>query len=167
MPDGSLHQVTRPAEGRCEGATCSDEPQRFLFDRVAPGNSPLLDILSSASGISIDTEVADTYLRGVWVTTDGHWVVTVNDEGGLRAFRDSGDPSARPDDTGHVEIDDQGRLTIACGRRFISADVILTLTDPVPGLAPSGVRMQLHSIDGICGSGLGGSLQWIRVTDPG
>lgn len=170
MPDGSLHQVTRPREGRCGrdiSCTPETEPERFLFDRVAPGSSLLLDILRSASGDRIDAEVADSYLRGVWVTADGHWVVTINDEGGFSAFRDSGDPSARPDDTGHVDIDDQGHLTIACRGGSMSADVVLIRTDSLDGVAPNGVRMQLDSLDSSCASGLGRSVEWIRVSARG
>jgi hypothetical protein len=44
---------------------------------------------------------------------------------------------------------------------------VLTLTDPVDGVAPSGIRMHPESSEGNCGSGLGGSLEWIRVSGRG
>jgi hypothetical protein len=154
MPDRSLHRVDQSKE-------------RLLFDRVAPGDSLLLSVLSSASGSPIDPVLADSYLRGVWASSDGHWVITINETNRFRAYRDNGDPTGRPNDNGHVEIDDHGNLTIACRGGSISAGVVLTLTDPVDGVAPSGIRMHPESSEGNCGSGLGGSLEWIRVSGRG
>jgi hypothetical protein len=167
MPDGSLHQVTRPREGRCTGDTCSAQPERFLFDRVAPGSSLLLESLDSASASPIPDEAVHSYLPGVWVSTDGQWVVTIDNKDVFRAFRDSGDPSASPDDGGRVEIDDRGHLSMACRGGLLSADVVLVRTEPVDGLLPSGMRMTSDVADSSCESGLGETLEWIRVSERG
>jgi hypothetical protein len=168
MPDGSLHQVTRPSEGRCgTGVRCSPQrvPERFLYDRVVPGPSRLLRILTSAPATPLPSDANHAFLPGVWVTPDSEWVVTVSPEGQFRAFRGSGDPRNAPDDAGHVDIDAQGHLTMACRNGAVSADVVLARTEVVEGLLPSGVRMQPSSVEGSCPSGLGTTLAWIRVSE--
>ncbi len=166
MSDGSLHQVSRPAEGRCgAGVSCapSVEPQRYLLDRVAPGDSLLLETLLSTTSTTV-LPLPSSYLPGVWVTADGHWVLTINQDGRFRAFRDSGDPSDEPDDAGHMEVDPQGHLTMACQDGTVSAEVVLTRTAAVEGLLPPGIRMQSSSVDSQCPSGLGDTFEWIRVS---
>jgi hypothetical protein len=166
MPDGSLHEVTLPTAGRCgTGVPCApdDQPERFVFDRVAPGTSRLLTILTSAPSTLLPADAAYLTLRGVWVTGDD-WVVTINDEDQFRAFHASGDPSAEPDDTGQVELDSHGHLTITCRNGAVSAQVELARSEAVTGLLPSGVRMRSTSEHARCPSGLGGVLEWIRVS---
>lgn len=166
MADGSLHQVTRPDDGRCAtGERCAPgEPERFLFDRVAPGDSLLLATVASASGSRLDPALVDPYVPGVWATTDGRWVVTVGDEGGFRAFRDTGDPTVRPDDTGRLAIDARGRVTLSCQGGTVSAEVVLEAVHPIEGLVFDGVRMRGQAVAGSCPSGLGETLDWIRVS---
>jgi len=168
MPDGSLHALVRPGDLGVHPKPAICRPavgDRMIYDRVAPGPSRLVaDLRPDSSGWASLDPARAAELRGVWVSADGSWLLTVGPALDYRAYR-NGDPTRTPLDAGRLEIGPDGRLTATCRHGSMSADAQLTYSQPIDGLVDGLPMLRGEYAANSCPLALGETLDWRRVSD--
>jgi hypothetical protein len=161
--DGSLHLLFAGSTN-----VCSPADDLEVWDRLAPGPSPVLDYVRQTSDDIEWVAPTDSELSGLYVNTETGYVLDVASNGGYIYVETVTGPEFTPSDEGTLTLT-PGDDTVAgtCGAGNFSATLQFGKTESVPGLLDVHDVMRIADAGDTCSPGIGAGGVWLKVSYAG
>ena len=155
--DGSLHLLLNRAS-----ATCTPADNYEVWDRLAPGPSPVLDYVRETSG-EIDWVAGTDELEGLFINTETGHVLEVALNGRYWYHDSVTGQEFIPSDEGTLDSE-AGAGTVAgtCDGGNFSTTFEVGATQAVPDLLPSSTVLRIGASGAACSPGIGTGGVWLK-----
>lgn len=156
--DGSLHLVFAGVTN-----VCTPADNREVWDRLAPGPSPVLDYLREASGDIEWATATDSNFEGLYINTETGHVLGVALNGNYSYFDTVTGQEFTPSDEGTVEVSDNGTIAGTCGGGNFSTTFEVGATEAVPDYLQEQNVVRIAAGGDACNPGIGTGGVWLKL----
>ena len=154
--DGSLRLVFAGTTN-----TCTPADDHEVWDRLAPGPSPVVDYLRATSGDIDWAAPTDSGLTGFYVNTESRHVLEVAEDGSYSYLDSVTGPEFTPSDQGTLDLG-VGAISGTCGSGSFSTTFEVGQSVAVLGYLPAQDLVRIAAADA-CSPGIGAGGVWLKV----